>query len=69
MEKPTLVTKGGVGYGVDETQKVVEFWPKMHKLPKKQSNLGAEKKVHGGSCQTPIPSMYGIFTYIYIVDF
>jgi len=28
MEKPTLVTKGGVGYGVDETQKVVESWPK-----------------------------------------
>eukprot|EP00434_Breviolum_minutum_P019111 symbB.v1.2.016844.t1/scaffold1296.1/size126233/2 len=24
MEKPTLVTKGGVGYGVDETQKVVD---------------------------------------------
>ena len=23
MEKPTLVTKGGVGYGVDETEKVL----------------------------------------------
>ena len=42
MEKPTLVTKGGVGYGVDETQKVVEFWQKTSQTPKtKQTNLGA----------------------------
>ena len=26
MEKPTLITKGGVGYGVDETQKVLATW-------------------------------------------
>jgi hypothetical protein len=26
MEKPTLITKGGVGYGVDETEKVVVTW-------------------------------------------
>ena len=25
MEKPVLVTKGGVGYGVDETQKVLDL--------------------------------------------
>ena len=46
MEKPTLVTKGGVGYGVDETQKVVEFWQKN---VTNVTNLGAQKG-HGGSC-------------------